>query len=180
MEIVLRAVHDSFFQQAVLPFLTRAMGDAPGALEGLAGLLGDEQARFLCEQLGASAAPGGLSGLEREAWAELVDRLVFQPWRQGEAGWEIEGLRAGYAGDWDEALHLALMVEQPDYPYANAREARAARDAFRLKPRAELGLASLVAGVWEPFPPFPPDQIFLKQCCAVIKRFPRFREGSRE
>ncbi|MFL5348799.1 MAG: hypothetical protein ACJ8AT_28720 [Hyalangium sp.] len=163
MEIVLRPVHDRFFQEAVLPFFSRAMGDAPGALEGLAGLLGDEQARFLCEQLGGSASRGGLSGLEPESWAELVDRLVFQQWREGEAGWEIEGQRAGYAGDWDEALHLALMVEQPDYSYANAREARAARDAFRLKPRAELGLASLVAGVWEPFPAFPPDQIFSTQ-----------------
>ena len=163
MEIVLRSVHDRFFQEAVLPFFTRAMGDAPGALEGLAGLLGDEQARSLCEQLAGSAAPGGLGGLEPESWAELVDRLVFQQWREGEVGWEIEGQRAGYAGDWDEALHLALMVEQADYPYASAREARAARDAFRLKPQAELGLASLMAGVWEPFPPFPPDRIFSTQ-----------------
>ncbi|WP_224243294.1 hypothetical protein [Hyalangium gracile] len=162
MEIVLRAIHDRFFEEAVIPFLTRAMGDAPGALEELLGVLGDEQSRFLCEQLLSSASPGGLSTLAPETWADLVDRLVFQQWREG-AGWEIEGHRAGYAGDWDEALHLALMVEQPDYPYANAREARAARDAFRLRPQTGLGLASLVAGVWEPFPPFPPDQIFSTQ-----------------
>ncbi len=163
MEIVLRPIHDRFFQEAVLPFFAHALGDASGALAGLAGLLGDEQTRFLCEQLASSASSGGLSGLEPESWAELVDRLVFQQWREGEVGWEIEGQRAGYAGDWDEALHLALMVEQPDYPYASAREARAARDAFRLKPQAELGLASLMAGVWEPFPAFPPDQIFSTQ-----------------
>lgn len=163
MEIVLRPVHDQFFQQVVLLFFSRAMGDACAALEGLAGLLGDEQSRFLCEQLASSASPGGLSVLEPESWAELVDRLVFQQWNEGAAGWEIEGQRAGYAGDWDEALHLALMMEQADYPYANARESRAARDAFRLKPRGEMGLASLMAGVWEPFPEFPPDQIFSTQ-----------------
>lgn len=162
MEIVLRPINDRFFAEVVLPFLTRAMGDAPGALDGLLGALGDEQARFQCEQLLNSASPGGLSSLEPEGRAELVDRLVFQQWREG-AGWEIEGHRAGYAGDWDEALHLALMVELPDYPYANAKEARAVRDAFRLKPRGELGLASLVAGVWEPFPQFPPDQLFSTQ-----------------
>jgi hypothetical protein len=163
MEIVLRPIDDRFCQQAVLPFFTRAMGDVPGALEGLASVLGDEQTRFLCEQMLASAPQGGLSAIEKDSWAELVDRLVFQQWREGGAGWEIEGHRAGYAGDWDEALHLALMVELVDYPYASAREARAVRDEFRLKPRSELGLASLVAGVWEPFPAFPPDQIFSTQ-----------------
>jgi hypothetical protein len=163
MEIVLRPIDDRFFQQVVLPFFTHAMGDAPGALDGLMGLLGDEPTRFVCEQLLSSAAPGGLGAIEPESRTELVDRLVFQQWREGAAGWEVEPPRAGYAGDWDEALHLALMVEVADYPYAHAREARAERDAFRLRPQPELGLASLVAGVWEPFPPFPPDQLFSTQ-----------------
>lgn len=163
MEIVLRPIHDRFFQEAVLPFLTRAMSDVAGALEGLAGLLEDEQSRFLYDEVLSSEPRGGLKSMAAESWAELVDRFVFQQWREGSAGWEIHGQRAGYAGDWDEALHLALMVELPDYPYANAREARAVRDAFRLKPRAGLGLASLVAGVWEPCPEFPPDHIFSTQ-----------------
>ncbi|MDY7226916.1 hypothetical protein [Hyalangium rubrum] len=163
MEIVLRPVSDRFFQEAVLPVLTHAMGNAALALEALSGILADEQSRFLCEQLISAGAHGGLSTLEPESWAELVDRLVFLQWSQGEAGWEVAGQRAGYAGDWDEALHLAMMVESPDYPYAHAREARAERDAFRLKPRGDMGLASLVAGVWEPFPDFPPDQIFSTQ-----------------
>jgi hypothetical protein len=163
MEIVLRPINDRFFQEVVLPFLARAMGDAPGALEGLLGVLGDEQARVLCDRLLSSATPGGLSGLEQELWTDLVDRLVFLQWREGAPGWEIEGQRAGYAGDWDEALHLALMVELADYPYGNAREARAVRDSIRLKPREDLGSASLMAGVWAPFPQFPPDQVFSTQ-----------------
>lgn len=160
MEIVLRPIHDGFFQELVLPFLTRCMGDAPGALEGMMGRLGDEETRFLCDRLLATASPGGLGGLEQEPWVELVDRLVFQPWQQGDSGWKLGVPRAGYAGDWDEALHLALMVELPDYPYGQAREARAVRDAFRQKPRVELGLASFIGGTWEPLPRFPPDQVF--------------------
>jgi hypothetical protein len=163
MEIVLRPIQDRFFQEAVLPFLTRAMSDVSGALEGLVGLLADDPFRFQCEELLSSGPQGGMQAVAPEAWAELVDRLVFQQWRHGAAGWELAGQRAGYAGDWDEALHLALMVELPDYPYAYAREARAVRDAFRLKPRAELGLASLMAGVWEPFPDFLPEQILSTQ-----------------
>ncbi|WP_224364766.1 hypothetical protein [Hyalangium versicolor] len=162
MEIVLRPVHDRFFEEGVLPFLAHAMGDAPGALEAMLGVLGDEPTRFLCEQLLSNASPGGASALEPEGWGELVDKLVFQQWREG-AGWVLEGPRAGYAGDWDEALHLALMVELADYPYANPKESRAARDAFRLKPRPVLGMASFMGGVWEPLPPFPPDQIFSTQ-----------------
>jgi hypothetical protein len=163
MEIVLRPISDRFFHEGVLPFLTQAMGDAPGALEVLMGRLGDEQTRILSDRLLSSAAPGGLGALEPEPWADLMDRLIFMQWREGEAGWEVESQRAGYAGDWDEALHLALMIELADYPYGNAREARAVRDEFRLKPRGDLGLASLVAGAWEPFPAFPPDQIFSTQ-----------------
>jgi hypothetical protein len=163
MEIVLRPVSDRFFQEAVMPFLTRAMGDAPGALEWLQGQLGDEQTRFMCERLLSTAMPGGAGGLEPEPWTDLVERLIFIPWREGAAGWEIQSPRAGFAGDWDEALHLALMMEQPDYPYANPREARAVRDGFRLKPRGDQGLVSLIAGAWEPVPEFPPDQIFSTQ-----------------
>jgi hypothetical protein len=163
MEIVLRPISDRFFHEAVLPFLTQVMGDAPGALEGLLGLLGDDQTRLVCDRLLSSSPAGGLGGLEPEPWADLMDRLIFMQWREGQAGWEVQSQRAGYAGDWDEALHLALMMELPDYPYANAREARALRDELRLKPRGELGLASLVAGAWEPFPEFPPDQIFSTQ-----------------
>jgi hypothetical protein len=163
MEIVLRPVSDRFFQEAVLPFFARAMGDAPGALEVLQEQLGDEQTRYMCEALLSSAMPGGLRALEPESWADLVDRLLFMQWREGRAGWEVEGQRAGYAGSWDEALHLTLMMELPDYPYGNPREARAVRDGFRLKPRGDLGLASLVAGAWEPMPEFPPDQIFSTQ-----------------
>lgn len=163
MEIVLRPINDRFFQECVLPFFTRCMGDAPRALEGLMDGLGDEPTRFLCERLLSTASPGGPGGLEQEPWVELVDRLVFQQWLEGASGWELGGPRAGYAGDWDEALHLSLMVDLPDYPYGQPREARAVRDAFRQKPRVDLGLASFMGGTWEPFPQFPPDQIFATQ-----------------
>lgn len=163
MEVVLRPVNDRFFQELVLPFLTRAMGDAPGAVEALAGHLGDEHGRFLCERLLSTALSGGLGAVDPEPWAELVDRLAFLQWGEGHAGWQVVGQTAGYAGNWDEALHLALMVEDAKYPYWSAREARAVRDSWRLRPVADLGLASLIAGHWEPFPDFPPDQVFSTQ-----------------
>jgi hypothetical protein len=163
MEVVIRPVDDRFFQELLLPFLTRAMGDAPGAVEALAGRLHDEQARFLCERLLSTALSGGLNAVDPEPWAELVDRLAFLHWGAGVGGWQVVGVKAGYAGSWDEALHLALMVEDPKYPYWNAREARAVRDSWRLRPVADLGLASLIAGHWEPFPDFPPDRVFATQ-----------------
>ncbi|MDC0713390.1 hypothetical protein POL68_33310 [Stigmatella sp. ncwal1] len=163
MDVVLRPLSERFFQETVLPFLTQAMTDAPGALEALGPQVADEEVRFLCERLLASALPGGLQAVEPEPWTQLVERLVFLQWREGPSGWELGGARAGYAGDWDEALHLALMVEAPEYPYWDARAARAERDACRLKPPESLGLASMVAGLWEPFPAFPPDQVFSTQ-----------------
>ena len=88
---------------------------------------GDEHTRFLCERLLATASPG-----DRARWSRSPGRS----WWIGSSsssgarapGWELVGHRAGYAGDWDEALHLALMVEQPDYPYGEPREARAVRE----------------------------------------------------
>ncbi|MBU8896305.1 hypothetical protein DRW03_27875 [Corallococcus sp. H22C18031201] len=163
MDVVLRPINDRFLQELVLPFLTRAMGDAAGALESLGVHLGDAQARVLCERLVATSVPGGVNSVDTDAWMDLVDRLVFMPWREDPAGWDVGGMHEGYADDWDEALHVALMVEDPAYPYWEAREARAVRDAFRLRPRGDMGLASLLAGQWEPFPEFPPDRVFATQ-----------------
>ncbi|WNZ63330.1 hypothetical protein QEG98_06155 [Myxococcus sp. MxC21-1] len=51
------------------------------------------------------------------------------------------------------------MVEEADYPYWDARGSRDVRDRFRFRPREDVGLASLLAGLWEPFPEFPPDGV---------------------
>jgi hypothetical protein len=163
MELVLRPVNDRFFHEQVLPFLARAMSDSAQALESLQGQLADEQGRLLCERLLSSHIGGGLGGLEQEPWAELVERLTFLQWEPGASGWEVVGQRVGYAGDWDEALHLALMLEDPTYPYWDARASHGRRDGFRQHPVADLGLASLIGGQWEPFPAFPPDRVFSTQ-----------------
>jgi hypothetical protein len=160
MDLVLRRVNDRFFQQQVLPFLSLAMSDSAQALRALQEALADEQSRLLCEQLLSAHLGGGLSGVEQEPWAELVDRLLLLNWSPGPAGWGVDGPRAGYAGNWDEALHLALMVEDPGYPYADVRASHGRREGFRLHPVGELGLASLIGGQWESFPTFPPDRVF--------------------
>ena len=163
MDVVLRPINDRFFHEQVLPFLGRAMSDATGALEGLLDALADGQSRMLCERMLATAVPGGLGSVDAEPWAELAERLAFQLWHEGPGGWEVGGMQAGYADSWDEALHLALMLEDTSYPYWDARMARGRRDSFRLHPQTELGLASLMGGQWEPFPAFPPDRIFSTQ-----------------
>jgi hypothetical protein len=163
MDVVLRPINDRFFHEQVLPFLTRAMADAPGALESLLEGLADGQSRMLCEQLLSTALPGGVNAVAMEPWADLVDRLVFLLWMEGPGGWEVGGVQAGYSDVWDEALHLALMLEEPGYPYWDARDSLEVRDGMRFRPMADMGLASLLAGQWEPFPEFLPDRVFSTQ-----------------
>lgn len=163
MDVVLRPINDRFFHEQVLPFLARAMGDATGALESLLETLGDGQARMLCERMLATAVPGGLGSVDADPWSDLVDRLAFLPWKEGPMGWEVGAQHAGYADAWDEALHLALMLEEPNYPYWDSKGAREVRDGFRFRPLADMGLASLLAGHWDPFPEFPPDRVFVTQ-----------------
>lgn len=160
MELVLRPVNDRFFHEQVLPFLTLAMSDSAQALRVLRERLADKAGGQLCERLLSSHLGGGLGGVEQEPWLDLMDRLTFQQWAPGSSGWEVVGQRAGYAGDWDEALHLALMVEDASYPYWDTRAGHGRREGFRRHPLAGLGLASLIGGQWEPFPEFPPDRIF--------------------
>ncbi|QRN95816.1 hypothetical protein JRI60_43360 [Archangium violaceum] len=164
MELVLRPVNDRFFHEQVLPFLSLAMSDSARALQALHEQLVDERALQLCARLITSHIGGGLGGVEQAPWVELVDRLTFLQWGPcSTGGWEVVGQRVGYAGNWDEALHLALMVEDPTYPYWDARASYGRREGFRLHPVAGLGLASLIGGHWEPFPDFPPDRIFSTQ-----------------
>ncbi|WP_342378892.1 hypothetical protein NVS55_05745 [Myxococcus stipitatus] len=163
MDVVLRPINDRFFHEQVLPFLSRAMGDASGALESLLDALGDGQSRMLCERMLSTALPGGLGSVDADPWADLVDRLAFLSWKESPTGWEVGSDQAGYADAWDEALHLALMLEEPNYPYWDTRAAREVRDGFRFRPLADMGLASLLAGHWDPFPEFPPDRVFSTQ-----------------
>jgi len=160
MQLVLRPVNDRFFHEQVLPFLSLSMSDSAKALQSLLGQIADEESCLLGERLLSSHIGGGLGGVEQAPWSLLVDRLTGLHWGPGASGWCVVGERAGYVGDWDEALHLALMLEDPTYPYAQARAAHGRREGFRQHPVADLGLASLIGGQWEPFPSFPPDRVF--------------------
>jgi hypothetical protein len=160
MDLVLRPVNDRFFHEQVLSFLSLAMSDSAGAVQTLLGQLDDDESRLLGGKLLASHIGGGLGGVEQVPWVALVDRLTQLQWEPGPSGWRVLGERAGYVGDWDEALHLALMLEDPSYPYTEARASHGRREGFRRYPVADLGLASLIGGQWEPFPAFPPDRVF--------------------
>lgn len=160
MDLVLRPVNDRFFHEHVLSFLSLAMSDSASALQTLLGQLDDGESSLLAGKLLASHIGGGLGGVEQTSWVALVDRLTRMQWAPGPSGWRVLGERAGYVGDWDESLHLALMLEDPSYPYAQARASHGRREGFRRYPVADLGLASLIGGQWEPFPSFPPDRVF--------------------
>ena len=160
MELVLRPVNDRFFHEQVLSFLSLSMSDSARALESLLGQLADPQSRALGEHLLGSHMGGGLGGVAPAPWTALVDRLTFLEWSPGDAGWQVLGQRRGYTRDWDESLHLALMLEDASYPYWDARASHGRREGLRALPAADLGLASLLCGQWEPFPAFPPDRVF--------------------
>ena len=88
------------------------MGDAARrALDGLLGALGDE--RPFLDELRELASPGGLSRWSRARAAG--GGSCSSGWQRGRRVQEVPA-PMGYAGDSDEALHLALMVELPDYP----------------------------------------------------------------
>lgn len=160
MDLVLRPVNDRFFHEQVLSFLSLAMSDSARALQALLSHLDDEECHRLGGQLLASHMGGGLGGVKQAPWLELVDRLTRSQWAPGGSGWRVLGERSGYVGDWDETLHLALMLEDPSYPYIQARASHGRREGFRRYPVADMGLASLIGGQWEPFPAFPPDRVF--------------------
>jgi hypothetical protein len=52
------------------------------------------------------------------------------------------------------------MLQDPSYPYADAQAAERFRDEW-LGKVIKSGPVALVAGIWDPFPPFPPDQVLV-------------------
>jgi hypothetical protein len=66
----------------------------------------------------------------------------------------------GYAASYELGLHVSLMLQDPSYPYADASAAERFRDDW-LGKVIKSGPVALVAGIWDPFPPFPPDQVLV-------------------
>jgi hypothetical protein len=160
MEVVLRPIDDGFLGQVVFPAFERGVGDAKRGLDFLLTQVGDERIRLTLEQFLEVTIPGGFVTLDEERWTDIVHQLLFHQWRKGPDGWRPGAPQPPHAVQGEAGLHLALMLEQPFYPYFDEAQARAFRRDFQQTPEARSGIASLLCGVWEPFPRFPPAQVF--------------------
>ena len=152
-------MNDGFLQKVAFPAFEAGVLDANSGVELLLDQVRDNSTRVPLELLVESGLEGSFFGLDSERWVDSVYRLIFLKWVQKADGWHVAGEYVGYAGDWHETLHLALMLEHPRYPYWDAKEAAAVREACIDAPYTDLGLAALLCGLWDPFPPFPPDQV---------------------
>ena len=159
MEVVLRPVNDQFPREVVFPAFKLGVLDAEPAIEHLLRHLNDEHTRVGLDLLLDRGVEGSFFGLTDERWTESCYRLLFVEWLRDSEGWSIASEYQAYAGDWENTLHFALMLEDATYPYADGPRARAYREAFFDEPRHQLGLAAMICGVWDPVPDFPPDQI---------------------
>ncbi len=159
MEVVLRPVNDHFLREVVFPAFKLGVIDAAPAIEHLLRHLNDEHTRVGLDLLLDRGVEGSFFGLTDEMWTEACYRLLFVEWLRDSEGWSIASEYQAYAGEWEDTLHFALMLEDPSYPYADADRSRAYREAFFDHPRHQFGLATMICGVWDPVPDFPPDQI---------------------
>lgn len=159
MEVVLRPVNDDFLKQVVFPAFEQGVVDAVPAVEFLLQQLNDGPSRLALEMMLDKGLEGSFYGLEDEHWSEVCYRLVFHEWAREGEGWGLSQMHEGYAGNLEETLHFALMLEDAAYPYADAARAQAHRERFVERPDLRLGLSSLVCCAWDTMPRFPPDQV---------------------
>src|SRR5690349_2646184 len=129
MDIVIRPVKDRFLDEIAFPIFEMGMVNAKVALERLGQVVADDRTRLLIEVLLDRGVDGAFWSLDAEPWLETVYRLLFRGWEEAEDGWRSTDEIPGYAGSWDETLHLALMLEHPRYPYWDEEEARVVREA---------------------------------------------------
>lgn len=158
MEVVLRPANDVFLAQVVFPAFEVGVRSAAPALEDLHGHLDDDETKVALELLLEQGEPT-LFGLDTLHWHRVVGALLFHGWRRTPRGWAKGEPTFGYAGDFSETLHLALMLEAPDYPYFDVEKSRAYRETFFERTPQRDGLAAMLCGLWLPVPPFPPDQV---------------------
>ena len=155
MDVVIRPVNDRFLEEVAFPAFEAGVLDASAGLQALLEKLHDERTCLLLEMLLQHGVEGSFFSLEEDKWVETVYRLLFSEWIEEAEGWTVSADYVGYAGDWEQTLHLCLMLEDPNYPYHDEVKARQARRDFLENPVAKQGLSALVCGLWDPLPPVP-------------------------
>lgn len=163
MEVVLRPINDQFLRKVVFPAFQLGVVDAAPAIEHLIASINDETTRVQLELVLEHNPDSNFFGLTDERWSEAIYRLLFHEWIFGVDGWTVAHQYVGYAGSWEETFHLALMLEDPNYPYADDERAESYRRDFWVNPKRRFGLGTLLTGTWDPVPAFPPDQVLTTQ-----------------
>jgi len=160
VNLVIRPVYDAFLEEVAFPAFAVGVVDAASGLGKLLESIADERVSWLLRQVLDRTVGGSFFGLVDEEWLELVHVLLFSEWERRPDGWHVAREHPGYAANYELGLHIALMVQDPSYPYADARAAERFREDW-LGRVIKSGPVALVAGIWDPFPPFPPDQVLV-------------------
>jgi hypothetical protein len=160
VNVILRPVNDRFLEDVAFPAFSLGVVDAGAGLARLLQGMADPRTLWLVEHVLDRTVGGSFFGLDDDDWLEALHRVLFAEWQQSAEGWTVVAEHAGYAGKYEHALHAALMLQEPAYPYWDPRAAEAFQ-ADWLGRVIRSGLVALVAGIWDPFPAFPPDQVLV-------------------
>ena len=160
MNLVIRPVHDIFLEEVAFPAFAVGVVDAAAGLGKLLELVAEERVAWQLSKVLDRTVGGSFFGLVDDEWLELVHVLLFSEWERRRDGWYVAREHPGYAASYELALHVALMLQDPSYPYADAVAAERFREEW-LGKVIRSGPVALVAGIWDPFPLFPPDQVLV-------------------
>src|SRR5688572_1667362 len=129
MDAVIRPVNDRFLHQVAFPAFEAGVMDASAGIHVLLERVRDEQIRSELEIILDRGLEGSFFSMDADRWLDTVYRLLFSEWTDDDGSWKVSGEVMGYAGSWQQTLHLALMLEHPRYPYWDENESAAVRDA---------------------------------------------------
>src|SRR5690349_21855892 len=119
MDVVIRPVNERFLTEVVFPAFQLGMESSAALYEKVLAAVQEDSTRRVLELL-LDKERDGVQTESTPHFNELVYPLLFSEWEKSRAGWRIKGEAPAYAGDLEQALHLAMMVEEPRYPYAEA------------------------------------------------------------
>ncbi len=159
MEVVVRPANDRFLQEVMFPPFEYGLVAAAPGLEHLLAHVADPDTRMLIELVHDNCGADTFFGLEDERWNQALYRLLFFEWFAETGGWTATQAQQGFAGQWEDTFHLALMLEDATYPYDRDEEADVYRRTFWGTPQKAHGLSTFLCGAWDPVPRFPPDQV---------------------
>jgi len=160
VNLVIRPVHDVFLEEVAFPAFAVGVVDAASGLGKLLELVAEERVAWQLSKVLDRTVGGSFFGLVDDEWLELVHVLLFSEWERRRDGWHVAREHPGYAASYELGLHVALMLQDPSYPYADPAAAARFREEWPGE-GIRSGPVALVAGIWDPFPPFPPDQVLV-------------------